>query len=73
METWPSLFREMNNLYNEKKGVIIMTFILAVILFVVGVIGGSVIGYKISAYSSKNLYYAAKMNELINQNNRNES
>lgn len=50
-----------------------MTFILAVILFVVGVIGGSVIGYKISAYSSKNLYYAAKMNELINRNNRNES
>lgn len=49
-----------------------MTFIVCAILFIIGATGGAIIGYKISSYSSKNLYYAAKMNELINQQNKNE-
>ena len=44
-----------------------MTFIVIALVFIIGFIGGSVIGYKLNAYSSKNLYYAAKMNELINR------
>lgn len=47
-----------------------MTFIVCAILFIIGVTGGAVIGYKLTAYSSRNLYYAAKMNELINQQDK---
>ena len=47
-----------------------MTFIVCAILVIIGVTGGAVIGYKLTAYSSRNLYYAAKMNELINQQDK---
>ena len=49
-----------------------MLIIIGIILFVASAISGGIIGYKLSSYSSRNLYHAAKINELINRSNRGE-
>ena len=47
--------------------------IIGIVLFAVSGVCGGIIGYKLSSNSSRNIYYAAKTNELINQSNKNGS